>query len=358
MIYIGGENILSPAGLTMAENILNLELGNTRILPYQAGFNKEIIWQSAFTNKNEISFEKLMLLLLEGLDEKIDCSILKSPSTCIILSSTKGDLKQPFERALAAPLKFLATRYKNLSKPVVVSNACTSGVVAINLAADLIAKTHIENVIVIGIDQLADFITFGFQSLFALSSERCKPFDIDRNGINLGEAAACVVLSKNQHIFKTAKAMFIAGATANDANHISGPSRTGEGLFRSVRKTLAKARLNANQVDYISAHGTATTYNDEMEAIAFGRLGMEAIPINSMKGFYGHTLGAAGVLETAICMHSLATNHLFNSWGFSNIGTSVPLNIVTENKKHKLEVILKTASGFGGSNASLLLASI
>ena len=100
-------------------------------------------------------------------------------------------------------------------------------------------------------------------------------------------------------------------ATCNDANHISGPSRTGEGLYRSVKAALKEANIGAAQIDYISAHGTATPFNDEMEAIAFSRLGMEEVPLNSLKGYFGHTLGASGLLETIVGMHFMMKNILF-----------------------------------------------
>ena len=116
--------------------------------------------------------------------------------------------------------------------------------------------------------------------------------------------------------------------------------------------------MNSNDIDFISAHGTATVYNDEMESIAFDRLAMNHIPVNSLKGYFGHTLGAAGVLETAICMQSLRNNLLIKSLGFDKSGTSKELNVLRENVSQEVQTILKTASGFGGANASLIISKL
>ena len=148
---------------------------------------------------------------------------------------------------------------------------------------------------------------------------------------------------------------YMDGSSSNDANHISGPSRTGDGLFRTVKKTLQFSNVNEKEIDFISAHGTGTIFNDEMESIAFDRLKMNAIPMNSLKGYFGHTLGAAGVIETAICLQSMRNNLLIKNLGFENQGTPKQINILTENKTLEVKTVLKTASGFGGCNASLIL---
>ena len=152
---------------------------------------------------------------------------------------------------------------------------------------------------------------------------------------------------------KESEIKIISGASANDANHISGPSRTAEGLFMSINKTFEQHKNI--QPDFISAHGTATEFNDEMESIAFAKAGFEKIPMHSLKGYYGHTLGAAGVLETIISIESLKNNTLIPSRGFENPGTSKELNIITKLEKKSLHSFLKTSSGFGGSNATILI---
>ena len=147
-------------------------------------------------------------------------------------------------------------------------------------------------------------------------------------------------------------------ASSNDANHISGPSRTGEGLYRSILSAFKEAKVGSRDIDYISAHGTATNFNDEMEAIALNRLGLDTVPLNSLKGYFGHTLGGSGLLETIVGMHSLYHNTLYASKGFTELGVSLPLNIITATTSKDLNCFLKTASGFGGCNTAAVFKKV
>ena len=145
----------------------------------------------------------------------------------------------------------------------------------------------------------------------------------------------------------------MGGASSNDANHISGPSRTGEGLILSMRGALKEAQIEeVSTIGYISAHGTATRYNDEMESLAFGTMGLQDTPLNSLKGYWGHTLGAAGVIEAVATLHSLREGFLIPSAGFQSMGVSQPLNVIRAFEEKKINRALKTASGFGGCNAA------
>jgi len=174
----------------------------------------------------------------------------------------------------------------------------------------------------------------------------------------MGEASGSVFISKDKEFFKEKPLKLFAGVSTNDANHISGPSRTGEGLYRAIKKTQEKHNIATSEIDFISAHGTATNYNDEMESIAFSRLEMLNIPLNSLKGYYGHTLGAAGIIETVISMQTIRENVLIKSLGFTEQGTTHKMNIIEETKQQEIGCILKTASGFGGCNAALIIKSL
>src|SRR5699024_5555775 len=186
-------------------------------------------------------------------------------------------------------------------------------------------------VFIVGGDLVTQFILSGFNSFQALSGEACKPYDKNRIGINLGEVAAAVLVTPSKENLAEEAVEILGDATQNDANHISGPSRTGEGLYRSVKRALKESKIQPKEIDYISAHGTATVFNDEMEAIAFNRLGMEEIPLNSLKGYFGHTLGASGLIETIIGMHALNRNILIESKGYTEHGVSKPLNVIRKN---------------------------
>jgi len=125
-------------------------------------------------------------------------------------------------------------------------------------------------------------------------------------------------------------------------------------LFLSIQAAIKEAGISQHAIDFISAHGTATLYNDEMEAVAFNRAELNKVPINSLKGYYGHTLGASGLLETVITIESLCRNLLISSKGFENPGVSQPLNIIQQHTEKEMKVALKTASGFGGCNSAVI----
>ena len=176
--------------------------------------------------------------------------------------------------------------------------------------------------VVIGCDVQSEFIISGFQCLHALSPDECRPFDKDRCGLNLGEAAATIVYSGEQKV-ESGKWIAKAGAMCNDANHISGPSRTGEGSYRC----LTALDIDKEQLAFVSVHGTSTLYNDEMESIAIERAGLADVPLFSLKGIYGHTMGAAGVLETILSMQAVEHRVVFGTRGYHELGVSRQVNI-------------------------------
>ncbi|MBK5192975.1 MAG: beta-ketoacyl synthase, partial [Flavobacteriaceae bacterium] len=239
-------------------------------------------------------------------------------------------------------------------QPIVISNACISGGLALAVAKRFIAAGKFDQAIVVGGDLVSEFVVSGFNSFQAMSPEPCRPFSKNRKGISLGEAAVAVLVSSKKPQ-NSINISLIGEASANDANHISGPSRTGEGLYKSIQNALREAQVSAKEIDYLSAHGTATAYNDEMEAVAFNRSGLEKVPMNSFKGYYGHTLGASALLESILTKHSLLNNELYTSLNFDEIGISKPLNVIGGFERKELKFALKTASGFGGCNLALVL---
>jgi 3-oxoacyl-[acyl-carrier-protein] synthase-1 len=170
--------------------------------------------------------------------------------------------------------------------------------------------------------------------------------------LNLGEGAATVVLSTNKKYAQNIKVL--GGSVSNDANHISGPSRTGKELSFAIDQSLKEAGLATDDIDFISAHGTATPYNDEMEAKAINLSQLQSVPLNSLKGYYGHTLGAAGLIESIISLQSLKEGLLLPILGYSESGVTQPVNVVAETQPIQVKNFLKTASGFGGCNAAVI----
>ncbi|WP_026630159.1 beta-ketoacyl-[acyl-carrier-protein] synthase family protein [Dyadobacter alkalitolerans] len=360
MTYIGAEVIISPLGGTTAENWAAMQANRSGIsLVTQAGFDSADLYLSKILDLvADFKFEKLISDALSAVSENIDPAILTSDRTIVIVSSTKGELDKNITDQFGKSIEALVSRFRLANQPIVLSNACISGVLAINVASNLVQAKVYEHAIVIGCDLISDFVVFGFQSLFAISDQPCAPFDASRKGITMGEGCGAVVVSETKEIFKNRALRLFSGASANDANHISGPSRTGEGLFRSVKKTLEANDVAPDELDFICAHGTATVYNDEMESIAFDRIGLTNVPLSSLKGYFGHTLGAAGVIETAASMQMMRNGVLLKSLGYRESGTSKTLNVIAENISSMPATILKTASGFGGGNASLIIKSL
>lgn len=246
----------------------------------------------------------------------------------------------------------IASRFGiNAEDTFVVSNACISGITAVAVARRLILSGRYKEMVVVGVDTQNRFITSGFASFKSLSDDVCRPYDESRCGLNLGEACGAMLLTTE------GDGVCISGAAlTDDANHISGPSRTGDGLYFAMRKAMAEA--GADNVDMLQMHGTATAYNDEMESKACSLAGLQNVPVQSLKPYFGHTMGASGVIETIMAAEELRNQILAGTPGFETLGVPMPLNISRSNVElpsGKPLRALKTASGFGGTNAALLL---
>lgn len=350
--------MVTPLGITLAENFQNMLAGKSGIhkIP-ESGFQKENWPLSQISNLNpKHRYRDLLSMVCDSLHVNCSPEILQSERTLIIVSTTKGDINDLPKDPFASTRKIIAEKLQPAHPPLIISNACISGVLAVGTAADYIEAGIYDQVIVLGIDALSDFIIYGFQSLFALSEEPSKPFDKNRTGISIGEAAAALIVSKEK-LDRGFYVELLSCSSSNDANHISGPSRTGEGLVRCIQRTIQRAGIDPNQIDFISAHGTGTLYNDDMESIAFDRTDLSHVPMNSMKGYFGHTLGAAGVVEILATMAMMDNGILLRSPGFEENGTAKAINVLDEHVEMPIQFALKTASGFGGGNASLLLKS-
>lgn len=353
-LYLTYGTLLSPLGTGIDVHKTALNENRTGLTQQlKSGFSGENWYLGKMNLPESDRFNSLLEAALHDLLNTQRREGLSDARTLIIVSSTKANLQALPEDTFASIRTIVARLTQNPNAPLILSNACISGVLAINTAADYLRAGLYDCAVIIGIDALFDFVIYGFQSLFALSDAPCRPFDKERKGISLGEACGIVILSTERPA--TFAVEYLSGASSNDANHISGPSRTGEGLVRAVQWTLKRANITPDAIDFISAHGTGTLYNDEMESIAFERLGLSSVPVNSLKGYFGHTLGAAGIIEVIVCLMSIEEQRLYKSVGYSECGTSVTLNLLTENRKTAVTTVLKTASGFGGGNASLLL---
>jgi 3-oxoacyl-[acyl-carrier-protein] synthase I len=360
-VWVIADSVVSPLGLTSAENYSGIKSNNTGLSEVDdPALSPNPLFAAHIdgfeSTPSQTKFEKICLAAAEIALRGID---LDPEKTLYVLSTAKGNI-QLLEREPATgsrlhlhdTSKWLAAQ-AGLPHSIVVSNACISGVLALIVAKRFIEAGKYDYAVVVGADVLSHFVVSGFQSLQALSGEQCKPFDADRKGINLGEAAAALVLGSVPGGSNAIK--ISGGGTSNDANHISGPSRTGDELGFAIQQATKEAEKKPSDIDFISAHGTATLFNDEMEANAFHQTRMGEIPLNSLKGSFGHTLGAAGVLETVMCIHSLSNNEILPTKGFERLGVSQAVNVSHDLVAKPLKTCLKTASGFGGCNAAIIL---
>lgn len=359
MAYIIADNIISPLGETSEENYLSVKAGRSGIHAYEPGTCN--IPEGFYAS---LLFEDFETLALKSAQKAIANARLelKGKRTAFILSSTKGNIEENI--SLADSAQRIATQLGIDSKPIVVCNACISGLSALILGNRLIDSGLYDSAIVCGCDTPRQFILSGFQSLKALSPEPCRPFDMERMGLNLGEAAATLILSKNP--IQGNSWRMGDGFIRNDAFHISTPSKTADGLYLSLQRTLdSYTRENAascEQTDlkahlaFINAHGTATLFNDQMESVAIGRAGLSDLPANAYKSFWGHTMGAAGILETIISMKAIDDDTILGTRGFSELGVSGKMNICAENRPTDKKGFIKMLSGFGGCNATIWAA--
>jgi len=369
--YITHHNIISSLGFTSEANFDQLIQEKSGIKKYQRENNETYFSSKVDKEKVNSEFkkigdlesytalEKMMILSVNSILSSSNYKITKR--TGLIIATTKGniDTLSPSSKFYKDPKRSYLYELGNQindffdfkNEAIVLSNACVSGVLAVAVAQRFINDGVYDEVIIVSGDLVSEFILSGFTSFQAISNEPCKPYSNKRKGITIGEAVASVLVSSKK---KRNSTQVLGTGSCNDANHISGPSRTGEGLVMSVKSALNEAKIQTHEIDYISAHGTATNFNDEMEAVAFSRLKMLETPINSLKGFYGHTLGASGLLESIIGIKSLEKNTLIGSLGFDELGVSECINVIKKTEKKELNIFLKTASGFGGCNTAVI----
>jgi len=238
-----------------------------------------------------------------------------------------------------------------------VSVACVSGLIALMQGARLIQRGAADAVLVVGVDHLSAFVVAGFSALKALDPGGCRPFDRYRCGLSPGEAGAALVLVRGD--LAPRPAITLRGwGSSNDANHMTGPARDGAGLAQAIRTALNAAQLRADQIDYVNAHGTGTPYNDMMESAALRTVFGAACPsVSGLKGLLGHTLGAAGVIETLACALALREKFLPGTPRLNNAAEGFPASLVkTPRAVPRLKHILKLNTGFGGMNGALILS--
>jgi 3-oxoacyl-(acyl-carrier-protein) synthase len=240
-----------------------------------------------------------------------------------------------------------------------ISASCASSTIAIAEASGMIATGMAEAVLVCCADVITEFIFSGFSALKIVSPFPCRPFDRDRSGITLGDGAAMLLLMSEDRAKKegrSCQAVIRGWGVANDAFHITSPVEDGSGLVAAIGKAIKRASLRADDIPAVSAHGTGTIYNDLMELKAFNQVfGGRKMPIYSVKGSIGHTLGAAGGIEVSLATKALAVQIIPPTAGFENPEEGAEGRISSRPAPFKGNYMLTTNSGFGGINAAIIL---
>jgi len=349
-----GESILSPLGETVTENFEAVLRGESALQLHAGTFGVKEPFVGSLMDRSRWQVSGLSFfdsIVVEAARRAVEAAGIDpaSPRTAFVLSSIKGNIEHigTQDVTLAASARKLVDAFGNPNPPVVVSNACISGLAALLQGRRMLLGGGFDQVVVVGAEVQSRFIVTGFQSLKALSEAPCKPFDAHRDGLNLGEAAAAVVLG-----FGDAGWELVDGAVRNDANHISGPSRTGEGSYKALRYVLR--HIAPEELAFVNVHGTSTLYNDEMESIAIDRAGLIDVPVNALKGYFGHTMGAAGILESILSMRAVDAGIVLPTRGFTELGVSRPVKVSAEAGVTDRKAFVKLLSGFGGVNGTLL----
>jgi len=244
-----------------------------------------------------------------------------------------------------------------------ISTACSSSLNAIMAGAEMIKNNLLDRVIAGGSDALSKFTLNGFNSLMILDKNHNRPFDAERKGLNLGEGAAYLVLESENAVKGREDKICceLKGyANANDAYHQTASSNNGEGAFRAMSKAIQHGGLNISDIDYINAHGTGTINNDFTEAVALNRLFGKDLPLfSSTKPFTGHTLGAAGVIESVISILTLRNKMIFPNLNFCKPILEMPLVPVTERMENvPIKNVLTNSFGFGGNDSTLIFSAV
>ncbi len=307
--------------------------------------------------------------------DDLRCRVLRqlgpvAPDCRLLVATTKGEidlLQQSVVAQAELPRSvffepLLAKIAKELGLDSAGQNinaACASSTVALARAAAMLEHGAANEVLVFAADLLSEFVFSGFSALQALSPQACRPFDVQRSGLNLGEAGVALLLCREERLEQNGEAplAWLRGwGSANDANHVTAPARDGWGLILACRQALDKAGLEAQQIAAVNAHGTATVYNDAMELTAFSEIFAGSLPpLHGIKGSIGHCLGAAGALEAAVACLALKEQRIPGTVGCLVAEEVCREAISSSPRAIRGDYLLTTNSGFGGVNAALIL---
>lgn len=390
-VFVTGMGVISAIGNNLAENLDSLKKAKSGIRPIEIldsihrgkwsaaeiPYSTSSLIEMVASSDNKPFTRGILFSLIAAKEAIEDAGITTSELEYmpIIGANTVGGMDMTeqyynnFESANpyflneahsgAETTKRLADYFGSKSMITTINTACSSSANAIILGTRLIKSGRAKRVLVGGSDSLSKFSLNGFASLMIYDKEPCKPFDKDRDGLNLGEAGAFLVLesqeeAKNKNIY----AEVVGYANRNDAFHYSASSPNGEGAFQSMQAAIKMAKIEPEDISFVHAHGTATPNNDETEGIAIQRVFNKSIPpFASSKSFVGHTLGAAGAINSIFSILALKHSFIFPNLNFK---TQIPGGIKpnTESVELPLKYCLSNSLGFGGNNATLVFKKL
>ena len=288
----------------------------------------------------------------------------------LLVASTKGEIDRletacragktlPSDLLFEPLLEKISARFGLGDCGTNINAACASSTIALARGAAMIASGQAKSVLVYAADLVSEFVFSGFSALQALSPVLARPFDIDRQGLNLGEAGAALLLTSEEGTDAPPLARIVGWGAANDAHHVTAPARDGSGLILACTAALQRAGIKPDEVAAINAHGTGTPYNDAMELTAFGTLfGASIPPLHGMKGSLGHTLGAAGATEAIVATAALQHQQIPGTIGCKNPEAASQGRISADSQTISGNYLLSTNSGFGGINGALIFQRV
>ncbi|HVW96879.1 MAG TPA: beta-ketoacyl-[acyl-carrier-protein] synthase family protein [Mucilaginibacter sp.] len=304
-------------------------------------------WRTGFVSANTVG----------GMDKSEDFFVH------FLADNSKGKLKNVFDHECGSMTEIVADELGISDFMTTISTACSSSANAIFYGARLIKNDILDVVIAGGADAITKFTLNGFNTLMILDKELCKPFDENREGLNLGEGAGYVVLISEKVAQKLGKRPYckLSGYNnSNDAFHQTASSPDGTGSYLAMKKALKKSGLNATDIDYINLHGTGTPNNDSAEGTAIKRLFHPAYPpMSSTKSFTGHTLGASGGVEAVFSVLAVKHGLIYPNLRFKTRMTDLPFEPETKFQKgQKIKHVMSNSFGFGGNCTSLIFSEV
>ncbi|MCD4781872.1 MAG: beta-ketoacyl-[acyl-carrier-protein] synthase family protein [Candidatus Omnitrophica bacterium] len=379
-ISIASMGCISAAGKNMAETLQTFKQGHVnigKITLFETDLDKPAFEVKDYVLKRKNRTLSLLLTAVEEALENYDGNLAGSKyriGICIgtTVASQLNNIKfykefketgrsdiSPVNEYLKGNLAdALAREYKLNGPKVVVVNACSSGADAIGTAMSWLKNDQCDIAIAGGADELNKIPVCGFNALGIISDKPCAPFDKDRKGLNLGEGAGVLILERAKITSKinARPELFIAAyGSGSDAYHLTAPHPDGRGLKSAISEALFQANITCGQVGFINAHGTATPDNDKVEGKVIKELFGPEIKMYSSKGYTGHTLGAAGAIETVFTALALKEGWVPKSAGFKNKDEEIGISPLKQNTKVNSKYALSTSLAFGGNNAALLI---